>query len=126
MNKIKAKDIMNEIKSPDDIISVNIDDDVKTAVQKIVQNKIHRIVVKRNNIPEKILRITDIDPKHINIQIRQIFNQLDNVNIVSLDDDVEKVVSSDTNPVSIVYNKSSPVGIITPSDISKYLNKQQL
>ena len=127
MNKIKVGDIMKQINTPDEIISVDINDNIKQAVEKIIQKEVHRIIVKRNNNPEKILRVTDIDVKHLNEPIKQIFDKLDRVNIISIDDDIEKIISTqDSQPVSIVYDKLKPVGIITPSDISRYIKKQNV
>lgn len=126
VKSIKVRDIMNRINKPDDIISVDISDTIKTAAEKIITSGLHRIIVTQNMMPNKILRLSDIHLDRLNEPIEHIFNQLDPVNKVSIDDDIEKISSAqDSQPVSIVYDKSEPVGIITPNDVIRYVKKHE-
>lgn len=121
---MNVDDVMTPIVTKS-LMSVNEDDKVSDALKKFQQSGKSRLVVQRGNMPDKILRITDISKLKSNTQIKKIIQNLDPINKVVSGDDIQKVISAQVSqPVTIVFDSSNkPIGIITPSDVLRCLKK---
>lgn len=125
---MRIKEVMTRIDKPESIVSVDVNDKMNDALKKFRTSGKSRIVVEQNNIPIKILRLSDMVRFKPNIKINKIIQNLDSINRVSSDDDIQKVISAqDCQPITIVFDKTNnnPIGIITPSDIVRYVKEQK-
>lgn len=122
---MKIKEIMTRIDKPENIISIDSNDKVGDALKKFQDSGKSRLIVQQDNVPYKILRMTDVVKNKANVRIEEIIKTLDPINRVSVDDDIQKVISAqDCQPVTIVFDTmNKPVGIITPSDILRYVKE---
>lgn len=122
---IKVEDVMTPI-VPKSLISVKEDDKVRDVLKKFAESGKTRLIVQRGDMPDKILRITDITKVKPNMTIKKIIPNLESVNRVVIGDDIQKLISAKASqPVTIVFDTSNkPTGIITPSDVLRYLKSQ--
>ncbi len=125
---MQIKDIMTRIEKPENIISVDVNDKMETAINKFKTSGKSRIIVSQNKDPIRILRVSDIVKFKPNVKIAKIVENLDSINRASPDDNIQKLIAAqDCQPVTVVFDKTNnnPVGIVTPSDVTRFVDERK-
>ncbi|WP_428324671.1 CBS domain-containing protein [Nitrosopumilus sp.] len=119
---------MTRIEKPENIISVDVNDKMETAINKFKTSGKSRIIVSQNKDPIRILRVSDIVKFKPNVKIAKIVENLDSINRASPDDNIQKLIAAqDCQPVTVVFDKTNnnPVGIVTPSDVTRFVDERK-